>query len=673
MNTEPEKKRRLFGGRRSIMASLLGITIPAVTVLVSLFCVVLFRVMRAHNIESARMTCQEMVSVKADIVGDKFKNVVSQLSCMSRVCSRQRLVDTACFGLLKLLIANNSELVKYGGYVNSSGKTLATVGNDTKNTSVRRHGIDQVMKYDKPYFITSYAPSAVDPMKKIVYAVVPHRDGAAVKGAFYIAVEVSAMDGFLDRIKVNGMGVASLYTTEGKKVVSAGAKMDEATTGEGESFGKLVAQLARYAPNGVETLTAGNGEQSLVSWARVGQSNLFIMLVVGYDELDITRIRIRNFFVIGGIIVFIIAMLYVYMITKIGVVRPLVKLKTVVNEFTAGKLYNAVKLDHHLNNEIGLLYDDVAEMAEKLIAMANSIRSQSDGIVVNSHELNTSAEHIQECVSDQSSAIEQIATTVDQIATTITETAGIAETTRTSSVSIANDIGKVAEASAQTLESTKTVIDKIKVINEIARRTDFLAINAAVEAARAGENGRGFSTVAAEIKQLAERSKIAAVQIDEASNRTLYVTEQSTSMIEQLAPRILENARKVSEIAIACNEQRNGTDQINNAVQQLAHISEENSEEAGLLASKAEAFVKYANELTATMQYFKTADAKTERLKEITQQLEEKTAELETLRRELVEYDRRQDEAFYLSIKSDTAAQNDNSGQNENDDEKSVI
>ncbi len=91
-------------------------------------------------------------------------------------------------------------------------------------------------------------------------------------------------------------------------------------------------------------------------------------------------------------------------------------------------------------------------------------------------------------------------------------------------------------------------------IGEIASRTNLLALNASIEAARAGDAGRGFSVVADEIRNLAERSSKAADEISDLIEDIQTGTTETLNAIENGEKEVSEGTKLVDSAGDALNE-----------------------------------------------------------------------------------------------------------------------
>lgn len=171
-----------------------------------------------------------------------------------------------------------------------------------------------------------------------------------------------------------------------------------------------------------------------------------------------------------------------------------------------------------VSRNVDSLAQYVTETASAIEHMALSIRKVADSTesLANSAEttaramaaIDESTNRIGESVNDMRELAEEVATSAKDGSEIVAETAG--------SMSKVKD---AIDAATETITRLGTRSDEIgevtRVINEIADRTNLLALNAAILAAQAGAQGRGFRIVADEIKELSERTSASTREIDE--------------------------------------------------------------------------------------------------------------------------------------------------------------
>ncbi|HEX3008185.1 MAG TPA: methyl-accepting chemotaxis protein [Bacteroidales bacterium] len=255
------------------------------------------------------------------------------------------------------------------------------------------------------------------------------------------------------------------------------------------------------------------------------------------------------------------------------------------------------------NDELmGALSDMVARISE----IVGQVMEAAQNVATSSSQMSTSAIQISEGASEQSASAEEVSSSIEEMTSSIQQNSDNSIATEKIAVASAQGMMDVNTSAQKSLEAMRLISEKIKIINDIAGKTDILAINAAIEAARAGEQGKGFAVVAAEVRKLAEVSQKAAVEINELSASSLRVTEESGSLMMQIIPEIQKTAQLVKEIAASSNEQRMGSEQITKAVIQFTQVTQQNAAAAEEMSSSSEELASQADLLKETISFFNT-------------------------------------------------------------------
>jgi len=331
-----------------------------------------------------------------------------------------------------------------------------------------------------------------------------------------------------------------------------------------------------------------------------------------FAEVKDLLINLGSFFLITIIAISLLT----WLLTKIIISKPLKILINFTNSISQGHLFKSV--DINSNDEVGVMAQSLKGMSIRLIEIAEKIKDSSDSIASGSTELSNSASQVAQGAGEQASSTEQVSSSIEEMVAIINQNSENAEQTEKMALKAAQDIENVMNSVQQTLKAINTIVTKISIVSEIAAKTDLLAINAGIEAARAGEHGKGFAVVATEVRKLAEKSRIAAIEITQVSTSTVDIAEKSGKLLEEIVPVIKKNADLVREIRAASVEQNTGAGQINNAVQQLAQVTQENSASAEEMATGSEELAQQAEILKETISFFKLKEEDVNNINTIT-------------------------------------------------------
>ena len=325
-------------------------------------------------------------------------------------------------------------------------------------------------------------------------------------------------------------------------------------------------------------------------------------------------LQIRNAFFRESTVAYIITLalnvgvcLIVFYIAAQKVANPLGRLVKIILKLSNGDLEkpDLTGLSLKEGRDLGDLLTATVRMRESLASVTSSLSQQIHDMDEMATKLSTLGEKLTARGHDQAASTEEIAASMEELDSGLLQNVENSEQTAGLATQMSKQSKAVRKQTMESVEASNKISSSIAEITGIAQQTNILALNAAVEAARAGEYGRGFAVVAAEVRKLAERSRIVADEVVAASNQTLSTAAKGKEGMQALIEQVSQVTTLAEEITEAARAGAQGVAQVRDAVEKLSSLAQENASLGTELEGVTKQMAGKTEELVEQLRFFK--------------------------------------------------------------------
>ncbi|MBI9105191.1 MAG: methyl-accepting chemotaxis protein [Spirochaetales bacterium] len=353
------------------------------------------------------------------------------------------------------------------------------------------------------------------------------------------------------------------------------------------------------------------GNNFIIFTEMIRQTGWVTFLVVNQDEMMApVKNQLYQFILISLISLAIISLIiffFVYRLTK-----PIESAVILAAAISKGDLTETPPKDFlRREDEIGDLGRSLNTMLESLRSIVTEIKKTGVQLSDSSNQINSASQQVASGASEQAASSEEMSASMEEISASIKQNTDNASQTEKIASKAADDAQIGGTSVLEAVDAMKQIAEKIRVIEEIARSTNMLSLNAAIEAARAGEHGKGFAVVASEVGKLAANSQAAANEILELANSSVHKADSAGESIQAIIPDIRRTADLIQEISATSMEQNSGADQVSQVMIQLDQVIQQNAASAEETASMSEELSSQAAKLLTMINFFKIDERQT--------------------------------------------------------------
>jgi|GEM_PF-473042 len=262
------------------------------------------------------------------------------------------------------------------------------------------------------------------------------------------------------------------------------------------------------------------------------------------------------------------------------------------------RLTGQVRLVEQFERSVGTIAGAVAVSASGMRDAACEMQASAGDAGRRTHAVSEASREASRNVSTAAAGAEELSASVNEIGRQVLESSHIAARAVAEAAATDQNVSGLREAAER-------IGAVVRLISDIASRTNLLALNATIEAARAGEAGKGFAVVASEVKSLANQTAKATEEIGSQISAMQQATGQAVGALRSIAGTIESMNAIAGSIAAAVQQQGAATRDIARSVQQAAAGTSEVTDNIGAVSQtvqvtevKAGSVLDAATELT---------------------------------------------------------------------------
>jgi methyl-accepting chemotaxis protein len=255
--------------------------------------------------------------------------------------------------------------------------------------------------------------------------------------------------------------------------------------------------------------------------------------------------------------------------------------------------------------EMGAHFNRFVEALGRIVA---DIRSGAAVVATAAEQVSATSQLLSEGAQRQAMSVAETSINLQRINEVIAQNAETSRSVDAEAARATESTEESARAAAKTVRFIREITDKVSVIDDIAWRTNLLAVNATIEAAGAGEHGKGFSVIASEVRKLAEQSQTAAREMDVLTKSGGELSAQSGRLLGRLVPEIRRTADLVRSIREASAEEAASVDEVTRVMGDVDEVAQKSAAAAEELSAMAEEMASQAALLQSLAGFFQTGE-----------------------------------------------------------------